>query len=69
MYTFKGIQSHTISLEDQTAVVVVPDAAGAGEEAGKGGEGTPSYEEVLAKIKKTGKEVKRGEVDGVEREV
>lgn len=56
-YWVTGLQSHTVSLETQTAEVEVTDLE------------NPSYETVLEKIKKTGKTVKGGWVDGDIREV
>ena len=48
---FVGITSYDVSLEDQTADVYADESL--------------PYETVLEKIKKTGKEVKSGEKDGV----
>ncbi|KAL8782977.1 MAG: hypothetical protein Q9195_009520 [Heterodermia aff. obscurata] len=47
----EGVQSYTVSLEDQTADIYAEESL--------------PYETVLEKIKKTGKEVKSGEKDGV----
>ena len=52
---YQGIKSYTVSLEDQTADIYADDSL--------------QYETVLEKIKKTGKQVKSGEKDGVEAEI
>jgi copper chaperone len=49
------VQSYDVSLDKQTAEVVASDDL--------------QYETVLEKIKKTGKEVKSGEADGVEQAI
>jgi copper chaperone len=49
--SFTGIKTYTVSLDSQTADVTTEDAV--------------SYEQVLEKIKKTGKTVNSGEADGV----
>jgi len=46
-----GVKEYTVSLESQTADITTEDSV--------------SYETVLEKIKKTGKEVQSGEADGV----
>jgi hypothetical protein len=46
-----GVEKHTVSLEDQTAVVEASDSL--------------TYDAVLEKIKKTGKKINTGEADGV----
>lgn len=51
----EGVQSYDVSLEKQTADVVTGDDT--------------SYEQVLEKIKKTGKTVNSGEADGVSQAV
>ncbi|KAH7084938.1 heavy metal-associated domain-containing protein [Paraphoma chrysanthemicola] len=50
-----GVESYNVSLETQTAEVVAAESL--------------DYETVLEKIKKTGKKVKSGEADGIEREI
>ncbi|KAF2035572.1 heavy metal transport/detoxification protein [Setomelanomma holmii] len=50
-----GVESYNVSLETQTAEIVAADSL--------------DYETVLEKIKKTGKKVKSGEADGIEREI
>ncbi|KAF2799058.1 putative iron/copper transporter Atx1 [Melanomma pulvis-pyrius CBS 109.77] len=50
-----GVKSYNVSLETQTAEIVTEDSL--------------NYETVLEKIKKTGKTVKSGAADGVERDV
>jgi copper chaperone len=52
---FSGVQSYNVSLDDQTAEVVADEGL--------------DYSTVLEKIKKTGKEVKSGEADGVSMDV
>lgn len=52
---FPGVKSYNVSLETQTAEIVTEDSL--------------NYETVLEKIKKTGKTVKSGAADGVERDV
>ncbi|KAF1921941.1 heavy-metal-associated domain-containing protein [Ampelomyces quisqualis] len=51
----EGVESYKVSLETQTAEVVTAESL--------------DYETVLEKIKKTGKKVKSGEADGLERDV
>ena len=46
-----GVKDYTVSLDTQSADITAEDSL--------------SYETVLEKIKKTGKEVKSGEADGV----
>ena len=50
-----GIRSYTVSLEDQTADIYAEESL--------------EYETVLEKIKKTGKQIKSGEKDGVAAEI
>lgn len=50
-----GIESYTVSLEDQTATVIAKPEL--------------EYDTVLATIKKTGKKVNSAEVDGAEKTV
>ncbi len=50
-----GIESYTVSLEDQTATVIAKPEL--------------EYDTVLSTIKKTGKKVNSAEVDGVEKAV
>jgi len=50
----EGVKSYTVSLDSQTAEVVTDDL---------------SYQDILEKIKKTGKKVNSGEADGVPQEV
>ncbi|KAF2872701.1 putative iron/copper transporter Atx1 [Massariosphaeria phaeospora] len=50
-----GVKSYNVSLENQTAEIVAEDSL--------------SYDTVLEKIKKTGKAVKSGEADGVQKDV
>lgn len=50
-----GVKSYNVSLENQTADVTADESL--------------SYEQVLEKIKKTGKTVNSGEADGVQQSV
>lgn len=50
-----GVKTYNVSLETQTADVVTEESV--------------SYDAVLEKIKKTGKKVNSGSVDGVEKSV
>lgn len=51
----KGIKSYNVSLENQTADIYAEESL--------------QYETVLEKIKKTGKQIKSGERDGVAAEI
>ncbi|KAI9671782.1 MAG: Cytosolic copper metallochaperone [Alyxoria varia] len=58
-----GVSNYKVSLPDQLAQVVVPASESNADV------GEPDYSTVLEKIKKTGKTVNKGWVDGVEKEV
>ena len=51
----KGIKSYNVSLENQTADIYAEESL--------------QYETILEKIKKTGKQIKSGEKDGVAAEI
>lgn len=52
---YQGIKSYNVSLENQTAEIYAEESL--------------KYETVLEKIKKTGKQIKSGEKDGVAAEI